>query len=287
MGRCAVRHAEGESCSFEKADVPDAGTETVPCLERLSCDPMTETCVAFCSAGYDCADDSSCPAEQSCIPFDIGDGVYTYCAVRGLENGDRCDTHRDCADDLYCNGSACESDLAIDEVCGADYQCASGTYCAGTCRIVKNAGETCASDHECNAETTIGCITSDDGTMCRTAMLVDGDACAPGQNAGGNWCSTGICEDLSNDAVANPRCHVGADTGSACDDSDATLGVPRCATTQYCDEGFCRAKSSAGGTCEDDGALQCMNGQCVEIWSAQRCTDAPPLASGAVTCDGA
>ncbi|HET6586021.1 MAG TPA: hypothetical protein VFG69_21335 [Nannocystaceae bacterium] len=287
VGRCALRSAEGESCAFEDDRAPDAGTETLPCLEHLTCDPRTETCVAFCSAGYDCADDSACPDGQSCVPFDIGDGVYTYCAPRGLDNGDRCDSHRDCADTLHCNGSACETDLAVDEVCAADDQCPSGSYCAGTCLIVENAGSLCATDSECNDDTTIGCITSADGTLCRTTRLANGEPCTPGQNAGGNWCTSGICEDLSDDAAANPRCQAGALSGAACDDDDATLGVPRCATTHYCDEGTCAPKSAAGGSCEDDGTTQCMNGVCTTIWADERCSDAPPLGSDTVTCDGA
>ena len=286
-GRCAARHDVGESCSFEDELAPDLGTEVVPCLEHLSCDPHSNTCAAYCTTGFTCAADESCADGDSCIPEDIGEGVYSYCAARGLDNGDRCDTHRDCGDALYCNGSSCEHDLLVGDACGADFQCPSGAYCSGTCQIVINAGAACVADVQCNPDTTVGCVTSGDGTLCRTALLADNAPCVPAERAGGNWCVSGICEDLSDDATANPRCQPGALSGIACDENDATHGVPRCATTHYCDEGTCHPKADAGGDCEDDGALQCMNGACQTIWSGEHCTDAPPLGSEHITCDGA
>src|SRR4029078_12925038 len=115
----------------------------------------------------------------------------------------------------------------------------------------------------------------------------DGERCTAGERAGGNWCAWGSCEDLSDDAIANPRCQAGALSGVACDDDAATHGVPRCASTHYCDEGSCHVKSDAGGDCEEDGATQCLNGVCQSIWSGEHCSDARPLGTEQVTCDGA
>lgn len=286
-GRCADKSDVGEPCSFDDDTQPDPGTEVQPCLDGLSCDPATNTCAAFCSTGFDCVDDASCPQDQSCIPLDLDDSTYTYCGPRGDTNGDRCDSLRDCADAFHCDGSACASDFAVDDACTTSDECEDGLYCEGVCRVVKNAMEVCAADLECNPSTTIGCITSEDGRRCRTAELLPGDECAPGERDGGTWCATGLCEDLTADGVAGPTCQVGAAVGAGCDDDAATLGVPSCAVDSYCDEGVCRAKADSGQDCSDDQALQCLNASCSEIWRGEYCTDAPPTIDvDAVTCDG-
>ena len=286
-GRCAEKSDLGGPCSFEDATEPDAGTEVQPCREGLSCDPTTNECVAFCSEGFDCAADESCPQGQSCIPLDIGDNTYTYCGPRGDTNGDRCDTDRDCADSFHCDGSACASDIAVDDACTASEQCEEGLYCDGVCTVVRNSMELCTADFECNPSTTIGCITSEDGRRCRTAELLPGDECEPGERDGGTWCATGLCEDLASDGIAGPTCQIGAAVGAACDEDPATLGVPSCAVTSYCDEGTCRPKAESGQDCSDDQALQCLNGNCEEIWSGEFCTDDPPtIEASAATCDG-
>lgn len=293
-GRCAPRRALGESCAFEDALEPDPGTETLPCLEHLTCDPGSDTCVQFCSEGYDCGDDSACAQGDSCIPVDVGDNTYTYCQERGTTNGDRCDSDRDCADGLHCNGDACVTDRALGLSCAGDNECQAGLYCdlavSGNCEVVANANALCAADRECNPSTTLGCMTSDDGQRCRTMMLDDGDDCTPGERAGsvtGNWCSSGVCEDITDDGLSNPECHGGADVGDECDSAAGTTDVHRCRVGTYCVDSECRAKQPAGGDCEDDGAQQCLNGSCADVWQGDYCTDAAPLGDNTVaTCDG-
>ena len=289
-GTCSPRRDIGQACAFDDPDAPDAGTETVPCREHLTCDPSSETCVQYCSLGYDCGADEQCGQGNSCIPVDMDDNTYTYCLPRGDVNGDRCDTERDCADDFHCNGGACAFDRAQGLSCTADNQCQAGLYCdlggTGECEIVNNANELCAADRECNPSTTLGCMTSDDGARCRTALLENGDDCVPGERAGtasGNWCESGVCEDISDDALYNPVCHLGASVDEECDESDATVDVDRCAVGLYCFEDVCKAKLDS----EDDQGLQCLNGSCVEIWQGDYCTDATPTADlSVVTCDG-
>ncbi len=286
-GRCANRSAEGEHCEFEDGQQPDVGTETLPCLEHLTCDPQSETCKAFCTEAYDCADDSSCPEGDSCIPVDYDDHTYTYCLARGDTNGDRCDSDRDCIDSMHCEGDSCRTDAGEGDDCGAPNECEAGLYCAGVCTVVVNANQPCTSDIECNPSTTIGCITSDDGRLCRTALLGNGDVCAPGERQGGNWCTSSVCEDVSEDGIANPECHLGASEGEECDESDATDDTARCAKGLYCLDDVCKVKSDAGGSCHDDAGLQCLNGSCDAVWEGEYCTDAVPLgATDVVTCDG-
>ncbi len=286
-GRCTAKGGLGEPCAFADSAEPDAGTETLPCQDTLSCDPSSNTCVAFCSQGYDCADDASCPQGQSCIPTDLGDNTYTYCAPRGDTNADRCDTPRDCGEGFHCDGSACTSDLPADQACDTTQECEAGLYCAGVCQVVKNAGEVCAADIECNPSTTLGCITSDDGRLCRTSELATADVCVPGEREGGNWCETGICEDLAADESPQPVCHAGAPRAAACDDDPSTRDILQCALPLYCDDGICKPKVDSGQDCSDDQAVQCLNGACEDIWEGEYCSDAASsIDEGAVTCDG-
>lgn len=290
-GRCAVRADEGDHCEFDDANEPDVGTESLPCLEHLTCDPQSETCIAYCNTNYDCGDDSACPEDESCIPVDIGENTYTYCRDRGDTNGDRCDSDRDCVDDMHCNGGSCRSDRGMGDDCALENECEGGLYCeiggSGQCEIVVNANDPCTADRECNPSTTLGCITSEDGRECRTTLLSNGDVCAPGERNGGNWCASGVCEDASDDGILNPECHVGASANEECDEDDSTDDVARCARGLYCLEGTCKVKSESGESCEDDGALQCNNGACDQIWEGEYCSDAVPTgATDVVTCDG-
>jgi hypothetical protein len=290
-GRCALRADEGDHCEFQNVDEPDLGTETLPCLEHLTCDPESETCVSYCNTNYDCADDSACPEDESCIPVDKGDNTYTYCRERGDTNGDRCDSDRDCVDDMHCTAGSCRSDDGMGDDCAAENECEGGLYCdiggTGQCEIVVNANEACNADRECNPSTTMGCVTSDDGRVCRTGLLANGDVCAPGERNGANWCASGICEDVSEDGIVNPECELGASENEECDEDDGTDDVGRCQRGLYCFEGQCKLKSDAGGSCADDGALECNSGACDQIWEGDYCTDAVPVgATDVVTCDG-
>lgn len=290
-GRCAERADENEHCEFEDPQQPDVGTETRPCLEYLTCDPDSQTCKAYCTTAYDCGDDSQCAEGESCIPVDYDDHTYTYCLAQGNTNGDRCDTDRDCIESMHCAGDSCRSDRGMGDDCTAENECEGGLYCdiGGTnqCEIVVNANQPCNADRECNPNTTIGCITSDDGRRCRTSPLANGDVCAPGEHAGGNWCTSGVCEDSSDDGVANAECRVGASEGQECDEDDGSFDTPRCKQGLYCMDGMCKTKSDAGGSCHDDMGLQCANASCDMIWEGEYCTDAVPTgATDVATCDG-
>ena len=286
-GRCAEKSDVGQPCHFFDPDEPDLGTETLPCKDHLSCDPFEDKCVAYCTETYTCAHDSSCPQDYSCIPVDLDDNTYNYCFARQDTNGDRCDTDHDCVDDMHCSGGACRSDRSMGDDCGADNECEAGLYCAGTCEIVLNANEACPGDFACNPSTTIGCITSDSGTVCRNSLLDLGDVCVPGERNGDNWCASGICEDLSDDAIVNFECVPGLTTGQPCDESDATVDEGRCNQDNYCFEGFCKSKLDSGEVCEDDGGVSCANLSCVPIWESEYCTDLTPVnEEDVVTCDG-
>jgi hypothetical protein len=291
-GLCRPKAELGEHCEYEDVDDPALGTESTQCKAGLTCNPATETCTEYCTTGYACAADVQCPDGESCIPLDFDGGTYSYCAPRGDTNGDRCDTDRDCADDFHCSGDTCASDRSQGTVCAFDGQCEDGLYCdsggSGECEIVLIANAVCTDDRECNPSTTLGCMTSDNGQRCRTSLLDNGDECVPGENGGGNWCASGVCEDLTDDAVPNPECHAGADLGDACDDLAATFDELRCRPGTYCLEEVCVLKEDAGGDCSDDGNEQCLNATCDTIWEGEYCSDGVPLEDleTAATCDG-
>lgn len=291
-GLCRPKAGLGEACAFEDVDDPAQGTESTQCKEGLACNPQSNTCVEYCSTGFACVADAQCPAGESCIPVDFDEGTHSYCGPQGDTNGDRCDTDRDCGDGFHCAGETCASDRSQGTECSFDGQCEDGLFCdlggSGECEIVLIANAMCDGDHECNPSTTLGCMTSDNGRRCRTSLLDNGDDCVPGENAGGNWCASGVCEDTSDDGVNNPRCHAGADIGDACDASAATFDALRCAPGSYCLDDECVAKEDAGGDCSDDGNAQCLGGVCDEIWEGEYCTDAVPLENieTAATCDG-
>jgi hypothetical protein len=291
-GLCRPKAGLGEPCAYEDPDDPALGTESTQCRDGLTCDAQDGVCRAYCTTGYACAADSVCAEGESCIPVDFEDGTHNFCAARGDTNGDRCDTDRDCADGFHCSGDTCASDRSQGTECSLDEQCEDGLFCdtagSGECEIVLIANAVCGGDNECNPNTTIGCITSDNGQRCRTALLDDGDDCVPGEHAGGNWCASGVCEDITDDGVYNPECHEGADVGDACDDSAATFDELECRRGTYCLEDECVLKQDAGGDCSDDGNDQCLNGTCDSIWEGDYCTDGVPVEDleTAATCDG-
>lgn len=291
-GLCRPKAGLGEACAYEDADDPALGTESTQCQAGLTCNPQSNTCVEYCSTGFACAADEQCPTGESCIPVDFEDGTHSFCAAQGDTNGDRCDTDRDCGDGFHCAGETCASDRSQGTECEFDGQCEDGLYCdvggSGECEIVLIANATCDGDHECNPSTTLGCMTSDDGRRCRTSLLDNGDDCVPGENEGDNWCASGVCEDTSDDGMANPQCHAGASVGDACDASAATFDALRCAEGSYCLDEECVAKVDAGGDCSEDGSAQCLGGTCDQIWEGDYCTDAVPLEEleTAATCDG-
>ncbi len=291
-GRCQEKAGLGEACAYDDPDDPALGTEATQCRDGLTCDPQTQTCTEYCSTGYACGGDAQCPAGESCIPVDFEDGTHLYCGPRGDTNGDRCDTDNDCGDGFHCAGDSCVADRAQGIACTLDGQCQDGLYCdiagSGDCEIVLNTNVVCTDDRQCNPSTTQGCMTSDNGRRCRASLLDDGDDCIPGENEGGNWCASGVCEDITDDATSNPECHVGADAGEACDASAATFDALECRPGTYCLDDVCVVKEEAGADCSDDGNAQCLGGVCDSIWEGEYCTDAVPVddIETAATCDG-
>lgn len=276
-GKCAPKGDVGDACAFEDPNVPTPGTETRQCLDHLTCDPDTETCTAYCSEGYDCSADAQCPAGLSCVPMAPG-SPFNYCASTG-NAGAACDTKADCASGHYCAGENCALSKNVGDTCASTEECVTG-YCNITCQNFEGVGDPCTSDLQCDPATTVGCFTSDDGTLCRAAKLPNDSICVGGQDS----CASGVCDATPT----GQRCIVGEQEGDDCDESAATTSVNLCAEGLYCDtDSVCKTKGGAGATCEEDGSVMCLSGSCDPSapWDEPMCTDAPE-SSDAVTCDG-
>lgn len=295
-GRCAPKSDVGERCTFEDGDEPVAGTETLPCLEGLTCTPdagsdVDGTCAQACTEGYQCSSDSQCPESLSCVPVEIGTGLYNYCLPRGSASMDRCDTQHDCVESSHCNAGRCRGDLGVAAECLSHTDCETGLYCdnvEAACAQEVDNGDACTDDAQCGP-TALGCITGNDAErLCRTQLLSNGTQCVPGETASRlqtNWCASGICEVSGGDEIA--ECVPGLDEGDDCATSDLSVeDLDLCAPGLYCDEdSVCRVKQDAGGSCETDGALECLNSSCVSVWEGDYCSDAP-ASQDVATCDG-
>jgi len=294
-GRCAPKSDVGEPCEFEDPDEPIRGTETLPCLEGLSCFPGENgagECVAYCTQGFACDADSQCPAGMGCAQGQVPTAQeLTYCVPQGSDSADFCNSDEDCVVASHCDGARCRADQPLNAECTQDFQCAAGLYCDGAnCIVEVDNGDPCTTDEQCGSSA-LGCATGDDGRVCITRLLPNGSICvaageAEGNTATGNWCQSGVCE-LVDDAVTTAECVPGLDEGESCSTTDAnTDDEDLCAVGLYCDEEVCRVKLPAGGTCEEsEYGLDCLNNTCVPAWGDNYCSDLAPSADVA-TCDG-
>jgi hypothetical protein len=179
-GTCEKRHAEGEPCAYaDHLDPsPDPATLLVKCREDLSCDPITDTCVAHCQQGAACSSDLECDQTQNltCIGESSGGGRCDVPRAAGLP----CDAHADCADGLHCSmdpgdtQKVCHDGLDVGTPCVDHVECKS-KFCSPTTRVCAPqvpAGNACPSgqDAECD-----GGYCQDGGTYC----TADTDCTAP------------------------------------------------------------------------------------------------------------
>ncbi len=280
-GKCVAQGDVDDACEFDDPLVPTPGTETKPCLSHLTCNPDTSTCTAFCTDGYTCESDVHCPEGMSCVPESPG-SAFKYCGVPGGP-GDPCDTKDDCMNNHYCAGENCDQSVAIGDPCSTDEECVTG-YCSliNQCTNFEGVDDPCNRHEECDPDDTVGCYTSNDGTLCRAALLPNGDACSTAEGS----CNSGICDFT----LSGYECMAGGGADDPCDDSTLTTDTFMCAPEFYCDptDAVCLPKAGAGQDCMDDMSLQCLGMVCDETdpWGDPICTDAPE-SSTQVTCDGA
>jgi hypothetical protein len=217
-GTCQIPKAEGETCVYSNPDDPDppAATLLVECAETLSCDPVTDTCVAACQRGASCFSDLQCDEDAGlqCIigrcglPRGIGlpcnanddcesdrcdfdPNVSEFVCVAKLANGDACNgDDADCASG-FCDTTVfeCAAQVAPPGLCPSarDPQCAD-SYCETTTVF-------CTSDTECVGSGTCDLVSGICEYYC-VALRADGAACTRGGQCQSETCVNGFCRTV-------------------------------------------------------------------------------------------
>ena len=271
-GTCQVPRGEGEVCAYADPEDPSPSPSTllIECAEELSCDPVTDRCVAPCQLGATCAGDEQCDEEAglSCI---LGR------CDRPRPAGLPCSSETDCQEGLRCaldpanpDRAICQARLPDGEPCSTFQpdECASG-FCdpaTAECAPASAPGGLCpsAQHNQC-----------DEG-YCETGYIF---CSSDGQCPGSGTCNTaeGRCEyyciALQPDGAT---CDVGYEcaSGSCIDDFCRTVpladGQP-CTFDGECASGFCGLDAARvcqslplpnGSTCTI--AEQCESGVCHE-----------------------
>ena len=244
-GTCQLLGQPGDVCAYADPDDPAPSPDTLllRCDEGLSCDPVTDRCVAPCERGATCGDDIQCDAEAGLI-----------CIVG------RCDTRRGkglpCADDLHCEAGLicrlslaeggvflCGEPLANNEFCNAHPDCNSG-FCDPVdfrCAPSMDPGEPCASHNHAECK---------DG-YCSDTIVDSTPFCdMPADCAAGS----GMCDLTRNECV--PVCIPRKNDGQTC-----TFGANYECLSDQCVNGTCRTLPLENGQ-ECDFAEQCQSEFC-------------------------
>jgi hypothetical protein len=227
-GTCQFLGQAGEVCAYADPDdpAPDPSTLLKRCDVGLSCDPISDTCVAPCDRGATCEIELDCDSTEGLLC------IEGRCDIpRGA--GLPCETHEQCAEGLRClqsqaefgvylcgeprpNGQPCDPNLGHDD-------CASG-YCelqedfTGECAAAIDVGDTC-----------------------------DGTLVVPGLHA---QCDDGYCD--ASEAAAFV----------VCDSNDDCIGdcAPDLGGTRYCLP-YCAPQRDDGDSCVND--FECLSSTCI------------------------
>lgn len=245
-GSCTRPRKEGDVCVFADRNDPAPAPETllVRCEDHLSCDPITNTCVASCQAGASCTTDEDCDEEQelTCIMGRCGlpRGLGLPCADTPTESH--------CQDGYFCGPDrldptqrVCTEKKADAATCAGHEECESGFCPTDTyrCTATVPVGDPCPSqfNEQCN------------GGRC----VVEAAPASPGYCIASSDCpNSGTCDTLSgscgNYCVAvrpdgatcslDEECESGDCIAGSCRTGPLALGV-RCDTALDCESEFC------------------------------------------------
>jgi len=223
-GTCQLFGQPGDVCAYADPDdpAPDPMSLLLKCDEGLSCDPVTDRCVAPCERGAGCFDDIQCDEaagllcilgrcdsprgnglpcaeDLNCEPglicrLSLGEGIYV--CSEPLPNGEFCNDHPDCASG-FCDPSEASCAPSVDpgEPCPAfnHAQCKDG-YCSDT--IPNNADPFCTGNPACSPST-CNLDTNECVPVC-IPRKEDGQSCTFGANYEclSNECVNGTCRTL-------------------------------------------------------------------------------------------
>jgi hypothetical protein len=235
-GTCQLPRQAGETCL-----VADGGGVLIACDAGLSCDPITDICVAQCSRGASCSSDLQCDEEAG-----------LRCVVGRCDSpravGLPCQISDHCADGLRCG---------VNPATGSDLVClellAEGASCSTA------APEDCATGF-CSPVTLTCAPSADPGDLCPTLSQ---DECAGGYCdvtprsiacAGDAQCanSSGTCDLVSG--VCEAFCIALQPDGAMCVNGfECVSGT--------CVEGFCRTTPLPDGQ-PCNFSAECESGFC-------------------------
>jgi hypothetical protein len=274
---CQLPRREGEVCVFADREDPSPPPETLllHCASDLSCDPITNTCVARCQSGAACTTDLECDEEQglACI---LG-----RCGVPRAE-GLPCVEDDDCEADLHCGfdifdpaALVCTGARPNNAACLAHDECASGfcplqtlrcapqvdvgsscpsgdnAQCDGGACVREEPLGICSGPADCPITQTCDVFSGQCGTYCVEAKQ-DGATCVDDGECSSNACIAGFCRTLPLDAGV--ACEQATDCASSfcsydsprvCAELPLGLGSP-CFVNEECESGVCFASAAVG-----------------------------------------
>jgi hypothetical protein len=297
-GTCQVPRLESETCVYANPDDldPPSGTLLIECAIGLSCDPVTDTCVAPCQRGATCFGDAQCDQEAGlqCVinRCDLPRAVGLPCG-----SDDDCETDR-CGFDPELSEFVCIDKLANGESCfGADADCTSGFCdtsvfeCAaqvtppGLCPSARDVQcgtsycETtfvfCSSDAECVGSGSCDLVSGICDYYC-VALRADGATCDRSGQCQSETCVGGFCRTIpladGESCNFNGECEsgfCGLELTRVCTQLPLSNGSA-CSSSSHCDSGVCFL-----GQC-DQGLSQ-----------GDRCDLGGPPCGRDLYCDGA
>ncbi len=276
------------------------GADVVSCLIDSDCNDNNtctdDTCIgnicqfsnnsSTCNDGLFCTDNDTCTGgicsgtTIDCSAFadqcndGVCDDVIDQCVAQPKPNGSICSDGLFCTDNDICTGGVCIAGPARD-CSGAGDQCN-----LGVCDDVTD---------QCVAQPVDNGTACSDGLFCTDNDTCTGGLCTPGPaldcSAAGDQCNLGVCDDVTDQCVAQP-----VDNGTACEDGFFCTDNDTC-TGGVCYFGVLRDCSAAGDQC-NDGVCDEGLGQCVAQQKANGticsdglfCTDNDTCAGG--VCSG-
>jgi hypothetical protein len=271
-GTCQVPRAEGETCKYsDENDLsPSDSTLLIACAEDLSCDPVSDTCVARCERGARCIGDGDCDDAQglTCISGRCD-------STRG--DGLPCGNDDDCEDGLRC---------AISPMTGTDLVCQAKLVNGQSCSTFDP--EDCESGF-CHPSSLLCEAASAPGSLCPTALQNQCDggycdttfiSCSDSTPClGSGVCNTSsfrceyYCVALQPDGAgctSSIQCESGTCIDGFCRTVPLANGQP-CNFNFQCSSSFCNFESPRvcetlplinGRTCSSSS--QCQSGVCFQ-----------------------
>ncbi len=273
-GSCQPLRAEGETCVFADREnaAPHPTTLLVRCQAGLSCDPITDTCVAPCQRGAVCVDATDCDEEQDlkCIV-----GRCDRERVAGLP----CALGTDCEEGLRCSvdpedseKQICQERLGSGEPCTAHAECSSD-FCDPSdesCGVKVAPGSACPTglDPQCDVGScepeSVSCITNADcplSGLCNLATNVcsgycvalrpEGAICTANAECATEACVVGFCRELpllsGQACTTHEQCEsefCSYDEERVCAKAPLSLGE-RCLTDDECESQVCFGAAAA------------------------------------------